>query len=171
MADTAPTAAASTAATASTAMADVLIVPECDARRGVGHFKRIAFYIARGSLRADILLPDAAQRKRLGAYCTAAVRRTFIDAVDSSRRYAVLIVDTFTIRARDVRRYRRYAPIICALDGRGRGSAYCDYVIDILPRVRGRCGKHRRTATAADCRLAVVGCNRRSAIAVGIRHR
>lgn len=121
-------------------MADILLIPEVDHRCGVGHFKRLAFYLTTTSLCADILIPSRVDQERLGRYCSAEVRSAFVSAVPPDRRYRVLLLDAFTVSARDVERYRRFGAIICALDARGSGADYCDYVLDILPRVHGRAG-------------------------------
>lgn len=121
-------------------MNDILLIPESDCRRGIGHFKRLVFYLTAASLRADILIPDKAEQERLSAYCSREVRRAFITTVPSDRHYRLVLVDTFTISARAVERYRRSGAVVCALDARGSGADYCDYVIDILPRIHGRAG-------------------------------
>lgn len=121
-------------------MADILVVPETDRRNGVGHFKRLVFYMTHGQLHADILVPTEDARAYLSPYAPPLVRKAFVSTVPADRTYTVLIADTFVLRASDVRRYRRYAKVICALDARGTGASYCDYIIDILPRVRGAKG-------------------------------
>lgn len=121
-------------------MADILLIPESNHRYGVGHFKRLVFYLTTASLRADILIPSKIDQERLSSYCSPDVTRSFVTTVSPNRRYQLLLIDRFTISRRDIERYRRFGSIICALDARGNGAAYCDYIIDILPRVQGRSG-------------------------------
>ena len=121
-------------------MADILFVPETDAAHGIGHFKRVAFYVAHSSFDADILVPGTHNQERLRRYCSPAVAARFVDERTRRKTYTLLIIDTFIVHARTVRACKEFAKIVCALDARGSGAAYCDYIIDVLPRVRGKKG-------------------------------
>lgn len=126
-------------------MNNILFIPETDRARGSGHLSRILFYIERCFPHAHILIAADARSTARIRLPSAISEKQIVSAHSRDASYRAVVVDRFKVTRADYRAYKQIAPIVCALDVRGSGNRYCEYIIDTLPRISYPPGNYRST--------------------------
>ena len=121
-------------------MHNLLLLPEYRLKHGYGHIIRLLRYKQAHFPNAKFLIETDAQANRLRQASRDITPENYCFVDDVSGKNNILLIDKPVITAKDYRRYCRFANITVGLDSRGRGAGYIDYIIDMLPRIKGQVG-------------------------------
>ena len=121
-------------------MHNLLLLPEYRLKHGYGHIIRLLRYKQAHFPNAKFLIETDAQANRLRQASRDITPENYCFVDDVSGKNNILLIDKPVITTKDYRRYCRFANITVGLDSRGRGARYIDYIIDMLPRIKGQVG-------------------------------
>ncbi len=111
----------------------VLLVPSVAKGQGTGHLRRCIEL--QKSLFADLYIPQNAGLENLGNFTAAVPDYALVSSIDEQKNYSLIVADAFSLEKQLAHKLHCIAPVM-ALDEGSENTAFCDYLLDIIPNVQ-----------------------------------
>ena len=115
----------------------LLFVAETAPQHGIGHLMRVVYYLTKIFPQAHLGVDNAELRQSLLQRIEGIVAKRMVLFTEIAHPYRVIVIDRRKLTWQEWRRYCQLGEYMVGLDVVGSGQPYLDYIIDMLPRIRG----------------------------------